>query len=364
MLYAIGDIHGCARELELLIAQISPTSNDTVVFLGDYIDRGPDSKGVVDLILNLKTKTNVVALKGNHEQLFIDFLESPQSPGAGVFILNGGGATLASYPGPGGSFEIPERHIEFFYGLKLFHQTDTHFFVHAGVPMKDLDEITVDDENALLWSRQPFLSSEHLWTKMIVHGHTPVEHPEIRSNRINLDTGCVYNGYLTALELPTGRIIQVARESIGHRTQASQLVDENRVAVRFSGRLPVKAKTASGSRIFETLNYNQFGLLMREIAAADSVPEFVKNQTIEGTIGFAGPSAIDFEGVVVRVESRNHIRLYGVSLTRVTNGNDGREWVERQLASGQAASGQLASGQLASGQAASKTKNAKPKDPT
>jgi serine/threonine protein phosphatase 1 len=335
MLYAIGDIHGCARELELLLQQIKPKADDTVVFLGDYIDRGPDSKGVIDLILDLQEKTNVVALKGNHEQLFLDFLESPESPGAGVFVLNGGGATLASYPGPGGTFEIPERHVEFFYGLKLKYETPSHFFVHAGVPLKPLDEITDADSDALLWSRQPFLSSNYEWSKIVVHGHTPVAAPDIKDNRINLDTGCVYGGHLTALELPTGKIFQVAREKASARVQVHAPVDENRVAVRFTGRLPVYVKAqgdASASRVFETLNYNQFGVLMREAGPASSVPLLAKDQKIAGTIGPGGAGLIQFEGVVVRVESRNGMRLYGVSLTRVTNGNEGREWIERPAA--------------------------------
>jgi len=330
MLYAIGDIHGCARELELLLEQIQPKPSDTVVFLGDYIDRGPDSKGVIDLILDLQKKANVVTLKGNHEQLFLDFLESPQSPGAGVFILNGGAATLASYPGPGGTFEIPERHIEFLYGLKLSFETPTHFFVHAGVPLKPLDKIGKEDTDALLWSRQPFLSSDYRWAKTIVHGHTPVNAPEVLENRINLDTGCVYNGYLTALELPTGRLIQVHREKAPVQVQVHAPTNEHRVAVRFTGRLPVHVKSAQGtSWIFETLNYNQFGVLMREVGPPNGEAVLAKGQKIEGTIGPSGPAAIQFEGVVARVESRSDVRLYGVSLNRVANGNDGREWIER-----------------------------------
>jgi serine/threonine protein phosphatase 1 len=334
MLYAIGDIHGCARELELLLAKISPGQNDTIVFLGDYIDRGPNSKGVIDLILNLKSRTHVVALKGNHEQLFLDFLESPQSPGAGVFIINGGAATLASYPGPGGSFEIPEGHIEFLYGLQLSYETPTHFFVHAGVPLKPLDQLTKADEDLMLWSRQPFLSSNYRWEKTIVHGHSPVPKAEIKANRINLDTGCVYNGCLTALELETGRLIQVDRGKDGSSTQVHVPPTEHRVAVRFTGRLPVSLTSSNGTtRMFETLNYNQFSLLMRELGSSDSEPQLAIGQGVEGVIGPPGPSAIQFKGTVARVESRNNVRLYGVSLTRVTNGNDGREWIERPVLS-------------------------------
>lgn len=334
MLYAIGDIHGCARELNLLLKQIAPKPNDTVVFLGDYIDRGPDSKSVIDLILALKKKTNVVALKGNHEQLFLDFLESPESPGAGLFILNGGGATLASYAGPGGSFEIPEEHIDFFYSLKTSFETSTHFFVHAGVPLKPLSELDADDEMKLLWIRQPFLSSDFEWEKIIVHGHTPVATVENRSNRVNLDTGCVYKGSLSAIELPTERVISVPRLSPESLQPADlDLKTEPRIAVRFSGRLPVEITTAHAARSFETLNFNQFGLLMRErlVSPGDEPIQFAVGQSIKGVIGPGTMSRILFEGTIARIESKNSHRLYGVSFTRVTNGNDGREWIERPL---------------------------------
>jgi len=333
MLYAVGDIHGCAQELELLLAKIAPKSEDTVVFLGDYIDRGPDSKGVIDTILQLKKKCNVIALKGNHEALFLDFLEAPHSIGAGLFILNGGSATLASYAGPGGTFEIPESHIKFLYGLKLSHETDQFYFVHAGVPLKALSAIDQkDDEQELLWSRQPFLSSDFKWEKRVVHGHTPVKEPDVKPNRINIDTGAVYNGFLTAVELPTCRFIQIRRDSALDKATSNVVRDGDRVAVRFNGRLTVQVNLQNNQRVFfETLNYNQFGLLMREAGELASEPLLQKGQIIEGMIGSAGPSAIQFQGVVARIESRTQARVYGVSLQRVTNGNEGREWIERPL---------------------------------
>ncbi len=333
MIYAIGDIHGCAQELELLLAKIAPKSDDTVVFLGDYIDRGPDSKGVIDVVISLKKKCHVVALKGNHESLFLDFLESPQSVGAGLFILNGGSTTLASYAGPGGTFEIPESHIKFLYGLKPLYETEDFFFVHAGVPIRALSTIhPKNDEQALLWSRQPFLSSDFKWEKRIVHGHTPVQEPEIKSNRINVDTGAVYNGFLTAVELPTGRFIQVRRDPSLDKSPSAIKPDGDRVAVRFNGRLTVQVTLPSQDRLFfETLNYNQFGLLMREAGDHAESPLLHKGQIIEGMIGSAGPSAIQFQGVVARIETRSQARVYGVSLQRVTNGNEGREWIERPL---------------------------------
>lgn len=331
MLFAIGDIHGCAHELEILLERMSPTSSDTVIFLGDYIDRGPDSRGVIEQILQLKKRCKVVTLKGNHEALFLDFLEAPQSVGAGLFILNGGSATLASYAGPGGTFEIPESHIKFFYGLKTCFETDDYFFVHAGVPSKPLKDIDVKaEEQNLLWMRQPFLSTDYKWEKRIVHGHTPCDQPEIKENRINVDTGAVYDGVLTAIELPGERLIQVPRDKTLDDAPRAAGGEGDRVAVRFNGRLTVQVKLPDGSRaLFETLNYNQFGLLMREVGDYGELPLLQKDQAIEGLIGSAGPSAIQFTGTVARVESRTQMRVYGVSLQRVTNGNEGREWIER-----------------------------------
>lgn len=331
-LFAIGDIHGCSTELAALLKKIQVREGDTVVFLGDYIDRGPDSRGVIEIIIELARRVNVVALKGNHEAMFLDFLESPESAGAGLFILNGGSQTLASYAGPGKTFEIPETHIKFFYDLKLFYETDTHFFVHAGVPLKALSQIsTVIDEQTMLWSRQPFLSTTFTWEKMVVHGHTPVNEPEIKGNRINLDTGCVYNGRLSALELPANKVHSVPRVSKEDAVPILKDPTSDRVAVRFNGALPVRASRPGEPAVdFETLNYNQFGLLMRETKMAPA-PIFLKDDEIEGSIG-VGDKTISFAGTVVRSESRNDQRLYGVKIDRVTNGDDGRHWIKRSQA--------------------------------
>ncbi|HVK62807.1 MAG TPA: metallophosphoesterase family protein [Bdellovibrionales bacterium] len=327
---AVGDIHGCSMELSRLIEVLSLTANDTVVFLGDYIDRGPDSKGVIDLIVDLRDKCNVVTLKGNHEAMFIDFLESPESAGAGLFVLNGGSATLASYAGERGSFVLPESHIKFLYDLKLTFETDTHFFVHAGVPLKPLNELDEQaEETTLLWSRQPFLSTTQKWEKVIVHGHTPVNDVEVKPNRINVDTGCVYDNHLSAIELPSGRIYRIPRRAGLKPVLFPIEADSPRVAVRFSGRLPVRASKPGKSQIdFETLNYNQFGLLMEQKGTSFSVP-FAVGDRIEGVIGEDGQTAIEFQGEVVRIETRSERRLFGVRIDRVKNGDDGRVWIER-----------------------------------
>ncbi len=329
-IFAIGDVHGCSRELAALLAKIDPGPRDTVVFLGDYVDRGPDSKGVVDLILALRKRCNVVTLKGNHEELFIDFLESPESANAGLFILNGGSSTIASYAGPGGSFEIPEAHVQFFYDLQPFFATENYFFVHAGVPIKPLSAIDPKaDEHTLLWGRQPFLSSNYKWEKLVVHGHTPVSDPEVLKNRINVDTGCVYDGMLTAIELPRMKFHTVPRGTKGEPINVPlRDLGEARVAVRFTGRIPVEAaRDGEPPYAFETLNYNQFGLLMQDVGQRAKAM-FNVGDVISGVIG-SGPSAIQFSGTVARIEARSEVRLYGVSIDRVTNGNEGREWIQR-----------------------------------
>ena len=336
--FAIGDIHGCAYELEVLLGRISPTKRDCVIFLGDYIDRGPDSKAVIDLILDLRERCDIICLKGNHEEMFVDFLERPASRGAGLFILNGGSATLASYAGDGGSFEIPREHIEFLYGLKVSYETATCFFVHAGVPLRPLSTITAEDEPHLLWSREPFLSSDYKWGKLIVHGHTPVTNVDRRANRINLDTGCVYEGCLTALELPSGKLFQVPRRSSYSEVVPQLTEPESRVAVRFEGRLPLSCGRKNEARNeFETLNYNQFGLLMRETMVREA-PLLKAGDLIDGVIGLdpALPDDRDpvhFSGQVVRTEVRGGAAVYAVAIERISDGSEGRKWVERPKAS-------------------------------
>jgi serine/threonine protein phosphatase 1 len=333
-IFAIGDVHGCAFELESLLKKLKLRDDDTVIFLGDYFDRGPDSSRVIDLILELTSRCSVVPLKGNHEELFLDFLDQPESSGAGLFILNGGSSTLASYAGPEGSFEIPGEHLRFLEGLKLWYENETHFFVHAGVP--EIPLATLDPEingSYLLWAREPFLSSSYRWEKMIVHGHTPVAKADFRVNRINIDTGCVYGGSLTALELPLGKLHQVKRDKAKGRYPQFKNSANRRSTMRFQGRLPIAAWLVDGpyalrEQAFETLNYNLFGLLMRE-AHLNVEFQFKPGDRIAGRIGDEGPRQILFEGIVIRSDTRSSPILYGVRIERVSNGNEGREWIER-----------------------------------
>lgn len=219
-IYAVGDVHGCAGLLDRLHALIEADARDAperrklVIYLGDYVDRGPDSAGVIDrLIDDPLPGFETVLLKGNHEAFMHRFLGD--SSVGGLWLMNGGGATLASYgvteTRPGGSpghaeglrdalrDRLPAAHRRFLEGLRLTHREGDYVFVHAGVrPGLALDEQVEDD---LLWIREPFLDSSEDRSYVVVHGHTPVESPELLFNRINVDTGAVWTGRLTAVVL-------------------------------------------------------------------------------------------------------------------------------------------------------------------
>jgi len=206
-IFAIGDIHGCLWSLEKLL-NILPVNwgKDLVIFLGDYIDRGPDPRGVIEKILELKEfyKDKIITLKGNHEWMFERFLKGIDID---VFLYNGGGMTLKSYYSKEGHLEIPEEHLKFLRELKLYYETEDYIFVHAGLrPGKELKEQSEED---LLWIRESFYLSEYKFPKTIVFGHTPFPAPLILEDRIGIDTGCVYGGALTAIELPEKKIYQI-----------------------------------------------------------------------------------------------------------------------------------------------------------
>lgn len=195
-LLAIGDIHGCLAQLTALLDLVAPTADDRLVFLGDYIDRGPDSAGVIDCLLRLRQQfSQTVFLRGNHEQMFSDFLAGRDSL---RFLLNGGEQTLRSYLN-GDRWPIPPEHRRFLDGLANFHSEDDFIFVHAGLrPKVAIAEQSVDD---LLWIRQEFLAAEEDWEKTVVFGHTPFLQPLQERRRLGLDTGCVYGRQLTCCEV-------------------------------------------------------------------------------------------------------------------------------------------------------------------
>jgi serine/threonine protein phosphatase 1 len=322
-LFVIGDVHGCASELKTLLNKLPLHPASTVVFLGDYIDRGPQSREVVETILKLRQFCNVVTLTGNHEAMLHDFLEDPTSQGAGMFIYNGGGATLASYADAHGNYEIPDHHIHFFSQLKLSHENDQFFFVHAGVPDVALDQLDEKKHRKeMLWVRRSFHRSAFKWGKMIVHGHSPVPEVHFGERRINVDTGCVYDQVLTALELPSKKVYGVIRNKEARRVHLRDF-GSNRVAVRFKGAVPVYIHQGTETLEFETIDYSEFGMLMRHLSADDGTI-LQAGQAIEGEIGADHTQLVAFKGTVLRSQhSDEHGPCYAVKIDVVDAAMDG-----------------------------------------
>jgi serine/threonine protein phosphatase 1 len=198
--YAVGDIHGCLKQLQQLIelCEMDAASHkSTFVFLGDYIDRGPDSRGVIDFLIDLQkwSPDKIICLRGNHEDLLLSALDGEDAELN--WLANGADATLHSYRASR-AVDLPASHVDWVRSLPLFHDDGQRFFVHAGVhPDRLLDQQRSRD---LLWIREPFLSSDKDYGRLVVHGHTPIKSgtPELRPNRLNLDTGAVYGRSLTA----------------------------------------------------------------------------------------------------------------------------------------------------------------------
>ncbi len=205
LIYAIGDIHGCEGSLKKLMEKCSPQNADTVIFLGDYIDRGPNSKEVIEFLIDFfKMHPNTVFLKGNHEWMFYEFYKNRDPDMWNLWEINGARATLKSY---GNVENIPKEHVEFIKRTKTYHIQDGYFFVHAGVkPGKPLKEQKSED---MLWIRDEFIYSDNpLENHIVVFGHTPMEKPLIMSDKIGVDTGCIYGGYLTCIRLEDKKIFQ------------------------------------------------------------------------------------------------------------------------------------------------------------
>jgi len=214
-LYAVGDVHG---RLDLLLKMYDaiirdraehPEADWRIIHLGDYVDRGADSKGVIDFLIRATDQdSRVIALAGNHDVGFLDFLAAPDPNG--LFAHNGGRETALSY-GVHIDFTdrgfrtqaealqqaVPAAHRTFLSGLGFSSAFGDFFFCHAGIrPGIPLDRQEVSD---LIWIREAFLNFAGLHPKVVVHGHTPAREPEIRANRVNVDTGAFRSGVLSAL---------------------------------------------------------------------------------------------------------------------------------------------------------------------
>lgn len=215
-IYAIGDIHGHLDLLDQVLTRIdahlarNPIRQPIYVFLGDYIDRGPQSKSVLDRLIERSRIPQTIFLKGNHEAILTEFLTEPRV--LDEWKKYGGLETLVSYglrPSAKTTLiqqtelaaelerALPASHRNFLSGLKTSYVCGDYFFVHAGVRPGIALDLQLEED--LLWIRAEFLRHEERFDKIIVHGHTPVPAPEIHSNRINIDTGAYATGILTCL---------------------------------------------------------------------------------------------------------------------------------------------------------------------
>lgn len=246
-IYAISDVHGRDDLLVAAFARIErdmrerPPGKAATILLGDYIDKGPRSRETLDLIVAQirAADTTLVCLKGNHEAMMLEALAAPSEPVMGRWLVNGGAETLLSYDVDPGSrrrprkpaeivaeigLKVPKAHLELLRGLPSMIIEDGYLFVHAGIRPCVPFESQVEDD--LLWIRDPFLNSPADFGKRVVHGHTPVAEPELRRNRINIDTGAFLTNRLTCLVLEGDGIAFLEPEAAGRRGPAGSRADD------------------------------------------------------------------------------------------------------------------------------------------
>lgn len=222
--YVVGDIHGCLEEASRLIDFIvngqKLNEDDHLIFLGDYIDRGSNSKGVIDYILNLRKEqiTNVHCLKGNHEEIFLQFYHNQISPFKEHYLANGGFECIQSYGYVPEDvllgeveFEISDEHMEFYNSLDIGIELDKHILVHAGLNPKL--KITEQKEEEVLWIRDPFIRNRHNFERIVIFGHTPLKSPYIDiPYKVGIDTGLVYGNMLTSIELRSMKMFHIRKD--------------------------------------------------------------------------------------------------------------------------------------------------------
>ncbi len=207
---AIGDIHGCANALNALLESIALNSDDVLVTLGDYVDRGPDSRAVLDLLISLREKQALVPLRGNHEIMMLDARE--KKSWFGPWLQYGGDATLRSYAGfagNSGSFDdVPVEHIDFLQSSLLSHyESETHFFVHANAAAK----VPIENQTAAALYWQKYKDPDpHCSGKIMVCGHTAQRDgiPRTNGHSICIDTWAYGGGWLSCLDVESGKVYQ------------------------------------------------------------------------------------------------------------------------------------------------------------
>lgn len=212
--YVIGDIHGCSKALGTLLDEILPSPDDTLIFLGDFIDRGPDSRGVLKQMVELGRHTQMIALRGNHEIMLLGILFGGLDPE--LWFRCGGEATLANY---GGKLSgIPDSHIQFLQSLRPHYEAENEFFIHAGYhPMQPIEET---EDAVRYWNHPAFWPGPHVNGKRAYVGHSP----QISGNVLDIghlacvDTYCFGGGWLTAMDVDTDEILQASLQ--GHLRKA------------------------------------------------------------------------------------------------------------------------------------------------
>lgn len=226
-LYAIGDVHGCLDMLERVHDRIEadlaarPVADWRVIHVGDYVDRGPDSRGVVEYLMRRSAADpRHVCLMGNHDEMFVTVLRGDAGY-LSLWLEHGGVETLASYGlsrddferravyGEGFDDAIPPDHLDFLAGLGHWERHGDYFFAHAGIdPGRPLE---AQEPRDLMWIRGPFLHDDRDHGVVVIHGHTPVERLDLRMNRIGIDTAAVFGGTLSCIVLEgasKGRLTQ------------------------------------------------------------------------------------------------------------------------------------------------------------
>lgn len=217
MYYIIGDIHGYFHRLVNLFNKLTKLvkEDDTIIFLGDYIDRGARSYEVIDFLIQISRTAGLssVFLKGNHEDMFLTYLRGEDDSGA--FMLNGGDATIRSYIAHLGVFELPDHHRDFYNNLALYYEGDDFIAVHAGLN-PGFNSMEEQEEYDLLWIREKFFRADKRWDKTIIFGHTPVSYivhdgplyMDNERNIIGIDSGVIFGNPLTCLAWPDRKIVR------------------------------------------------------------------------------------------------------------------------------------------------------------
>lgn len=231
--YVIGDVHGCNKALRSLIEALRLGSSDEVIFVGDYVDRGPNSRGVIDQLLSLKQQCRVTVLRGNHEVMLQGVVMCDMA--AETWMRSGGNATIASYGGS--ATKIPSKHLDFFQDLQRYHETANEIFVHAMYhPQQSIRD---QSDELTYWTHLPVpVPMPHYSGKRVYVGHSPqaggdiLRHPHL----VGVDTYCFGGGYLTAMNLETEDLTQTDRHGHVRRVPIEHLIHATQRAIRWMKR--------------------------------------------------------------------------------------------------------------------------------